>query len=183
MLSFNKSSNDPLCNLMAQFINKAKQAKNKSSKEIPSSFLFMYSQPLLYSNDEQILNQIDYYEEEQIIKQILKEGKCKVDYIHTPATIQKFHYWITQGVEILHFCGHGIKDKENYLIFQNEEGCSEHLTVSRLHDLLNTSKISLKLVFVASCHSESAGQVFLEAGASHVICIKDEYKIFDQACH
>lgn len=36
---------------------------------------------------------------------------------------------------------------------------------------------------MASCHSESAGRVFFEAGASHVICVRDDYKILDEACH
>ena len=30
---------------------------------------------------------------------------------------------------------------------------------------------SLQLVYVASCHSEEAGKIFLEAGVPHVICI------------
>jgi hypothetical protein len=53
------------------------------------------------------------------------------------------------------------------------------VTASMLTDFLKESVDSLKLVFVASCHSESAGKVFSEAGASHVICIRDEYQILD----
>jgi hypothetical protein len=63
---------------------------------------------------------------------MLKDGKCKVDYIHVPATVEKFHYWITKGVEIVHFCGHGVLSQENYLLFENEGGDSENVTVSRL---------------------------------------------------
>jgi len=56
------------------------------------------------------------------------------------------------------------------------------VTASMLTDFLKESVDTLKLVFVASCHSESAGKVFAEAGASHVICIRDEYQILDEAC-
>jgi hypothetical protein len=54
---------------------------------------------------------------------------------------------------------------------------------NKLSELLLSQRTLLKLVFVASCHSESAGRVFFEAGATHVICVRDEYKILDEACH
>jgi Fe2+ or Zn2+ uptake regulation protein len=38
------------------------------------------------------------------------------------------------------------------------------------------------LVFVASCHSESTGKIFKDAGAVHVICIRDNYEILDSVC-
>lgn len=41
---------------------------------------------------------------------------------------------------------------------------------------------NIKFVFVASCHSKLVGEVFLKAGAEHVICVKREEKILDQAC-
>lgn len=44
-------------------------------------------------------------------------------------------------------------------------------------------KNPLKLVFVASCHSETTGRIFAEAGACHVICVRDDYTIMDEACH
>jgi hypothetical protein len=48
MLSFNHNSEDPLCHIMSEFINRARIENNKQkSKKIPSSFLFMYSQPLI----------------------------------------------------------------------------------------------------------------------------------------
>lgn len=186
ILSFNQNSDDPLCHLMNQFLNRAKLESSKGKcKPVPSSFLFMYSQPLISSKGREIEEQIDYFEEEQIIQKTLKEGKCKVDYIYAPATVEKLHYWIKQGLEILHFSGHGVYDaqkKGNYLLFENERGESVNVTVAGLTELLQEGVNSLKLVFVASCHSESAGKVFAEAGASHVICIRDEYQILDEAC-
>lgn len=47
----------------------------------------MYSQPLINAKGKEIEEQIDYFQEEQIIQKTLKEGKCKVDYIHEPATV------------------------------------------------------------------------------------------------
>jgi hypothetical protein len=43
-------------------------------------------------------------------------------------------------------------------------------------------KNPLYFVFVASCHSKIVGEVFRDAGALHVICVKNEEKIMDEAC-
>jgi hypothetical protein len=187
VLSFHRNnSDDPLCYIMSQFLNRAKLGNGqRKDKTIPSSFLFMYSQPLISPKGREIEEQINYFEEEQIIRKTLKEGKCIVDYIHEPATVEKLHYWMRQGLEILHFCGHGISDTQNqgnYLLFENAKGESVNVTGDMLTELLKEGVDSLKLVFVASCHSESMGKVFAEAGASHVICIRDEYQILDEAC-
>lgn len=96
-----------------------------------------------------------------------------MDYIHVPATLQQFHDWINKGVEILHFCGHGVQgQEENYLLFETEAGETQSVTGCRLAEIL-TGHRAPKLVLVASCHSESAGRVFLDAGAGHVICVRD----------
>lgn len=52
----------------------------------------------------------------------------------------------------------------------------------KLETLLGELKNPLELVFVASCHSETTGKIFKEAGAVHVICIRDNYEILDEAC-
>ena len=36
-------------------------------------------------------------------------------------------------------------------------------------------------MFVASCYSEFAGKIFLNAGAKHVICIREGQRIADEA--
>lgn len=79
----------------------------------------MYSQPLLHQSDRTTVPPLEYFQEETAVQKLLKEGKCRVDYSREPATIPKFHAWIKQGVEILHFCGHGVKAQENYLLFEN----------------------------------------------------------------
>ena len=36
-------------------------------------------------------------------------------------------------------------------------------------------------MYVASCHSEEAGKIFLEAGVPHVICIDSKQALMDKA--
>jgi hypothetical protein len=65
-----------------------------------------------------------------------------------------------QQVEILHFCGHGVQEKENYLLFENTVGKSVRMDADMIAKILGEIKTKLKLVFVASCHSESTAKIF-----------------------
>jgi hypothetical protein len=94
-----------------------------------------------------------------------------------------------------HFTGHGIlnnkenlgrsfmfrKDEGNFLLFETEDGEGMLVSEKTLIDLCNSSKVKLEFVFVASCHSEFAGKIFLNAGAKHVICVKQSESIADLA--
>jgi hypothetical protein len=52
---------------------------------------------------------------------------------------------------------------------------------NELRDIIVKSNASIEFVFVASCHSEFAGKVFFNAGAKHVICVKQDSTIDDNA--
>ena len=39
----------------------------------------------------------------------------------------------------------------------------------------------LDLVFLAACHSERIGEVFVNSGVKHVICIKQQQEVLDEA--
>lgn len=92
---------------------------------------------------------------------------------------------LTENPCALHFSGHGIencrenfgkesaliKDEGNFLIFEDSEGCAQYLSEKKLHQLLQPSGTKLEFVFVASCYSQFAGEIFHNAGAKHVICI------------
>ena len=57
------------------------------------------------------------------------------------------------------------------------------MSCKALTELLKRNKRSIEFVFVASCHSKLVGDVFFQAGAKHVICIKRDEKILDECCH
>lgn len=40
---------------------------------------------------------------------------------------------------------------------------------------------SLKLVFVSSCHSRDIGDVFIQAGVAHVVCVRCEGRVLDES--
>lgn len=111
------------------------------------------------------------------------------------ATRENFRSIITDNPVVLHFSGHGIEntaenmgddymfnqEKGNILLLENESAMSNYYFEEELRSLLEICKYKFEVVFVSTCHSQFAGQVFLNAGAQHVICIKQEWKIMDKA--
>ena len=74
----------------------------------------------------------------------------------------------------------------DYLLFEDKYGRAEVVNCELLkkHIADNYSdKNTLEFVFVASCHSEIVGEVFLQAGASHVVCVKRDEIISDGICN
>ena len=78
-------------------------------------------------------------------------------------------------------------DKVNdFLLFEDKLGRAEVVSCDFLTEIINKSYSGdnkLEFVFVASCHSEVVGEVFLNAGASHVLCVKREERISDGICN
>ena len=111
------------------------------------------------------------------------------------ATRENFRSVICDWPSVLHFSGHGIENtrenvgddylfsshKGDILLLENESGMSDYYYKNELKMLLEIWKYNFEVVFVSSCHSQFAGQVFLESGAKHVICIKQDEKILDKA--
>ena len=49
-------------------------------------------------------------------------------------------------------------------MFERKDGFADRLDVNGLRDLVKAGGTSLRLVFVAACHSEAAARRFLAAG-------------------
>lgn len=75
-----------------------------------------------------------------------------------------------------------MQEQENYLLFENNVGKSVKMDSETIAKILAEIKTQLKLVFVASCHSESTGKLFKEAGVNHVVCVKNDHVILDEIC-
>jgi hypothetical protein len=101
------------------------------------------------------------------------------------ATIDNFSMILAKNPLALHFTGHGLENRStngtNSLLLEYEDGEGEEVSEKQLIDIVRTSNCDLEFVFVASCYSEFAGKVFLNAGARHVICVKSGNTIADEA--
>lgn len=48
-------------------------------------------------------------------------------------------------------------------------------------DTTRATSGTLKLVFVSSCHSKEIGEVFIQAGVAHVVCVRCDDKVLDES--
>jgi len=62
---------------------------------------------------------------------------------------------------------------------ENEECQGQYLHADDLQEIVMETGTSLDFVFMASCHSEFAAKIFLNAGTRHVIGIDKSKKISD----
>lgn len=113
------------------------------------------------------------------------------------ATSNSIKRILSENPIALHFAGHGakncpenfpleyypgLKNKGDFLILeQDEDGSPSYLCESDLRDIFEQLKQQIQFVFVASCHSEMIGIIFRKAGAKHVICVRENEPIMDDA--
>ena len=86
----------------------------------------------------------------------------------------------------MHFSGHGIqnkkdsfdaefyeknKDKGDFLLLETETGDGQLVSKEQLKNIIDKAECNLEFVVVLTCHSQFVGEIFLQAGTKHVICI------------
>lgn len=182
-------------------------------KESNLHFCLMFASPLVIFREtlgalklQTIPWEIEYNKDLTRIKKTLKNVGCDIKFLSAKASVSTFVDVMKKNPMILHFCGHGIDNtrgakaarsmEENidnyYLLFEDHLGRGELVSVDLLTSMISSAykvksshqnKNSLEFVFVASCHSEVTAQVFLTAGASHVVCVSKDEKISDDICN
>ena len=81
----------------------------------------------------------------------------------------------------------GDQKNNDGILVEGQCGRAVEIDVDTLSRLLRTedraSTASLRLVFVSSCHSQEIGEVFIRAGADHVIAVRRDLSVLnDAAC-
>lgn len=158
---------------------------------------FLFSSPLIRRTGMSIENimQLDYLTEINDILKVCSKRKYEMKYKADVATVSNLRSTITDCPIALHFSGHGIentpenlgaeyalfKTKGNILLLEDEHGMADYFYEEDLKYMIEISKYTFEVVFVSSCYSQFAGEVFLNAGAKHVVCIKAGERISDKA--
>lgn len=158
---------------------------------------FLFSSPLIRRTNSSIENisQLDYLTEINDILRVCSRRKYEIKYKIDVATVSNLRSTITDCPIALHFSGHGIentlenlgneyalfKDKGNILLLEDEHGMADYFYEEDLKYMVQMSQNTFEVVFVSSCYSQFAGEVFLNAGAKHVIWIKSGERISDKA--
>ncbi|CAI2370088.1 unnamed protein product [Moneuplotes crassus] len=184
--------------------------KNKSIEELAKSgynpldmgsnklhFAFLFASPLVREvngiNREIML--LDWACEIEDILDSLRHLNYNLNYKVSVGTRENLRRTVIDCPIALHFSGHGVentienlgqysiltKEKGNVLLLEDSIGKTNYYFEKELEDLVKVRENKFEVVFVSSCHSEFAGKVFLNAGAKHVICIKQSEKIADAA--
>lgn len=158
---------------------------------------FMFASPLVIerqgSDDYLEIDQLDCRGEWANLYKALSDNNKAIKIRKICGTLTNLQLILDEGTLVLHFSGHGqmedalkgseFKDfhnKGDVLILESEVGTQSFLTKQQLREYLH-KKTDIKLVFVASCHSEQTGWTFHEAGIGHVICTRRETPISDVA--
>ena len=141
------------------------------------------------------LTPLDFRTEKRTIKSIIKDSKKEINFKSSVATDKAFTEMMKENPRILHISCHGLNltlkhgpnydpemvEKEHCLLFEKENGEGHLINSKTLNQLLLKSVESLDLIVLAACNSEFAGKIFLKCGAKHVICIKKDKEVLDDA--
>jgi hypothetical protein len=135
----------------------------------------------------------------------VSEAKIEVTVHKVHATHVNFECKVLEEIRpgAIHFSGHGmtadeIKEeniklqmeeseinrifkKGDAIVMENQSCLAEYLFADDLRKMTQTANIELDFVFMATCHSQFAAQIFKDAGAKHVIGINRDDKIVDEA--
>ena len=159
--------------------------KNAEFRENNLHLSVLYSSPLGYEEADsrggtkfKSLQPLSFEKDIDQITKSIEKSKNKVNFSISIGNPLNFISALSKNPFILHFIGHGIKtshfwsNKEDYLVLENDDGSGQLLSATKLKMIIDVCNAKLDTVFLSSCYSESESDVFLRAGANHVICIQ-----------
>lgn len=144
---------------------------------VEGNIAYIYAAPLVTELMREVPI-LDVSSELNELKQALREADKRVRLRKQVATTQNLRMLLTKGCNVLHYSGHGDTD---ILSFETAAGTLEKANMKFLKQLFQAGGIRTKLVFVSACHSENVGRQFVEAGVPHVVAVKTDAKITDEA--
>ncbi|CAI2358952.1 unnamed protein product [Moneuplotes crassus] len=155
----------------------------------------LYASPLGYevvdktgSKTFKVIQELNFHNDIDNITNALEGGMNQVNYSIRMGTSMNFISSVSKNPYVLHFIGHGISNqeikgkKEDCLVLENEDGSGQLVSSQKLKMILDVCNSKLDVVFLSSCYSENQSEVFLNAGAQHVVCIERSKKVMDEAC-
>jgi len=166
--------------------------ESKLSRTQPTEYDIGYitSAPLVYyptnMREPVPMDELNLTLDERLIRKCLKNSGLEFKVKKCAATPHNLLSLCNKGCNVIHYSGHGVK---GFLAFENhsksELGNTQFINNEYLQRVLRTKAgyIGVKLAVVSACHSEKAGQAFVQAGVPHVIAIKQNNAVHDQAAH
>ena len=164
---------------------------NRSSTRTTTSYLnmtdiiFLYSSPLAAvvpgtGGRLMGLPLLDVAKEKSLLRKTFLEADRSVSVRSDVATSSNLRRLMTLGCRAIHYTGHG---DPGYLAFEDGRGQTHAISPESLGDLVGAggSGARVSLAFVSACYSEAAGLAFVQAGVPHVVAIRRDVKVLDEA--
>ena len=120
---------------------------------------------------------MDFTSEIKHIKGAIRDSAKAIKFKSKVATKENFADMLRAGPRILHISCHGqvSKSNESCLVLEdkNEPGKGVLVFQNKIENLLKRETMSnTDLIFLAACHSEKIGELFVRQGIKHVVCVK-----------
>jgi tetratricopeptide (TPR) repeat protein len=138
--------------------------------------LYLYSAPLVTLNGCP-LDALDITAERDALVQELTTCKKEIFLRIGYATVDELAKSIGEEFNILYISSHG---HEEFLLFEDGKSGSQPITGDYLKKLIGMGK-PFELAIVTACYSERIGKILVEAGIPHVIAVKCDVPVLDQA--
>ena len=84
---------------------------------------------------------------------------------------------VTCGTRVLHWSGHG---EESFVVFEDGGGGAQLVTPQQFAQICGPAS-QLRLVFVCACHSQATASNFVRLGVPHVVAVRSNAELLDQA--
>jgi hypothetical protein len=129
---------------------------------------------------ETIIKPLDFQKEQKDLFETLSNSDKALRLKIEVATHDKLIALTLMGLRALHFSGHG---QENMLAFENGLGKVHCMTPADILNLLSAGgqNEGIEFVFVSACNSENVGKAFVQAGVPHVIAVRRQEQVADDA--
>jgi tetratricopeptide (TPR) repeat protein len=142
----------------------------------------LHSGPLVWRDSDggiHAVDTLDFRAELAVLLESFSEAGRALEFRVENATTDKLRTFVTLGIEILHYSGHGHPD---FLAFEDETASMHAVAPAALQTLLAAGgSSSIRLAFVSACHSRNTAQAFVNAEIPHVIGVRLETPVFDRA--
>ena len=128
------------------------------------------------------MDMLDFAKEKALICDSMREARRHLRVRFEHATTDRLRTLVTLGQCCgMHYSGHGDR---SFLSMEDGRGSAHFVRVPALKKLLQAGSLaSLRFVFVSACFSEAAAQAFVDAGVPHVIAVRLQTRVSDDAAH
>ena len=153
----------------------------------PYHIAYLHSWPLMGTSDPRLppspIPPLDFDGERNLLFAALTKCNRALRVFTSHATTGQLLRLLMVGCRVLHYSGHGMATG---LAFESDAGDMQKVDAATLHQMMSagagqSGSDGVQVAFVSACHSEGTALAFIQAGVRHVIAVRSDQQIHDQA--